>query len=391
MKTVLIVDDEKLFLASLVEGLTAYAEGFDVVTAENGKKALEILDSRPIDAVMTDLKMPVMDGFQLLAQMTKSHPQVPVIVMTAFGTPEIEERISVFDAFRYMEKPIDFEALADQIRAALAQTSEGHIQGITLFSFLQLLEMEKKTCLLKIKSKTRQGLLHILKGEIINASYNEFEGEEAAYQIVCWENAEVEILAARKNIKKSIEIPLSMLLMEAARLRDESGATESEAAFFEDGFEHLEAPIGGKHSDDIFGQAGDVEKLEPLFTDAKEIDMANTSEALDALLKIDGAMAAALVDAKSGMALGTIGSGINLEVAAAGNSEVIRSKQKVMSSLGLKDKIEDILITLGQQYHLIRPLATAENLFVYLVLNKTQANLAMARFKLQEIETALQV
>ena len=119
--------------------------------------------------------------------------------------------------------------------------------------------------------------------------------------------------------------------------------------------------------------------------------MANTTEALEALFKIDGAMAAALVDAKSGMALGTIGAGINLEIAAAGNSEVIRSKQKVMNNLGLKDKIEDILITLGQQYHLIRPLGTAENLFVYLVLNKSQANLAMARFKLHEVESSLLV
>lgn len=80
-----------------------------------------------------------------------------------------------------------------------------------------------------------------------------------------------------------------------------------------------------------------------------------------------------------------------MEVAAAGNSEVIRSKQKVMSNLGLKDKIEDVLITLGQQYHLLRPLNSAENLFIYLVLNKAQSNLAMARFKLNEIENGLQV
>jgi predicted regulator of Ras-like GTPase activity (Roadblock/LC7/MglB family) len=119
--------------------------------------------------------------------------------------------------------------------------------------------------------------------------------------------------------------------------------------------------------------------------------MSNVNVTLDALMKIDGAMAAAVVDSKSGMALGTIGSGINLEVAAAGNSEVVRSKEKVMANLGLQDKIEDILITLGQQYHLIRLLTNTQNLFIYLVLQRDKANLAMARHKLSEAEKALEV
>lgn len=119
--------------------------------------------------------------------------------------------------------------------------------------------------------------------------------------------------------------------------------------------------------------------------------MANVNGALEDLMKIDGAMAAAIVDSKSGMALGTIGGGLNLEVAAAGNSEVIRSKEKVMANLGLRDKIEDILITLGTQYHLIRPLTTAQNLFIYTVFKKESANLAMARHKLAETEKSLEV
>ena len=70
------------------------------------------------------------------------------------------------------------------------------------------------------------------------------------------------------------------------------------------------------------------------------------------LLTMDGAMCVAVVDANSGMVLGTGGSGLDLEVAAAGNTEVVRSKQKTMRALGLKDHIEDILITLGTQYHI---------------------------------------
>lgn len=88
--------------------------------------------------------------------------------------------------------------------------------------------------------------------------------------------------------------------------------------------------------------------------------MASIQNSLDNLLTADGALCAAVVDSTSGMMLGAIGSGVDLEVAAAGNTEVMRAKLKTMRALGLNDSIEDILITLGKQYHLLRPMAQKE-------------------------------
>ena len=117
--------------------------------------------------------------------------------------------------------------------------------------------------------------------------------------------------------------------------------------------------------------------------------MASINETLNGLLKADGAMCAALVDSNSGMMLGGVGTGLDLELAAAGNTEVVRSKLKIMKSLGLNDTIEDMLLTLGKQYHIIRPLQAKTGVFIYLVLDRAKANLAMARRACQDAEASL--
>ncbi|TIX49306.1 hypothetical protein E5222_15775 [Alteraurantiacibacter aquimixticola] len=116
---------------------------------------------------------------------------------------------------------------------------------------------------------------------------------------------------------------------------------------------------------------------------------------LDEIMEIDGAIATALVDMDSGMALATSGNpkGLDLEVAAAGNTNVMKAKMNTMADLGLKENIEDILITLDSQIHMIRP-ATSESgkgLFIYVALDKKKANLAMARHKLRIVEKGIEI
>ena len=121
----------------------------------------------------------------------------------------------------------------------------------------------------------------------------------------------------------------------------------------------------------------------------------NIETALKEAMTVDGAIGIALVDYESGMSLGTLGGGpsLDLELAAAGNTEVVRSKMRTLASLAMDDTIEDILITLGKQYHLIRPLGSSSSgtLFLYLALDRSRSNLALARHSLKRIENGLEV
>ncbi|XVV16758.1 hypothetical protein ACQP2X_20990 [Actinoplanes sp. CA-131856] len=123
--------------------------------------------------------------------------------------------------------------------------------------------------------------------------------------------------------------------------------------------------------------------------------MAEMDVALKDALQVGGAIGAAVVDHGSGMALGTAGgtNDLDVAVAAAVNTEVLRAKLRTMDMLGIQERIEDILVTLDSQYHLMRPVTgrNGQGLFIYLVLRRDNANLAMARHKLRIIEQTLEV
>lgn len=126
-------------------------------------------------------------------------------------------------------------------------------------------------------------------------------------------------------------------------------------------------------------------------TTQKEIDMANTD--ISALSGVGGFIGACLVDSETGLMMGSEGgtADFDLEAAAAGNTEVVKAKLAAAEMLGLDDSIEDILITLGKQFHLIRPLAQTPTVFLYVALDKKAANLGMARVQVKNVEKGLAI
>lgn len=224
MKKVLIVDDDRSFRQSLIDGFKSYEDKFSIITAEDGMQACEILEEESINLVLTDLKMPRMDGFELVAHLSSDFADIPVIVMTAFGTPEMEENLREMGTFQYIEKPIDFSLLVEKILKGLEGPSQGYITGVSLSSFLQLLELDKKDCTLTIKAGSKSGTMFFNDGELLDARHGAVRGSEAAYVIVSWKNVEISIDNKCPVTERKITESLGFILLEGSRRKDENDA-----------------------------------------------------------------------------------------------------------------------------------------------------------------------
>jgi CheY-like chemotaxis protein len=225
VKKVLIVDDDGAMVQTLKQGLIRYDDTFMVLTAEDGLEAVERLKEHTMSIVVTDLKMPRMDGFSLFAYIMEHYPEIPVIIITGFSTPAMERAAKEGGAAGYISKPFMINDLARKIIATLRTDSDGGtLHGISSGMFLQLVEMEEKTCTIRLFSKAsdRQGILFFRKGELLDAKTDGLCGEEAAYEIFSWEEVSLSIQNACAHKEKRINRALQAILFEAARRKDDS-------------------------------------------------------------------------------------------------------------------------------------------------------------------------
>ncbi len=221
-KTVLIVDDEEPFLRTVADGFAPHAARVNVLTASNGKLATEILARCSVDLVVTDLKMPGMDGFELIAHMSRSCPAVPIIVMTAFGTPDIETRVEGQGVAHYLDKPLDFPALAKTVFDALDASASGHLEGITLPTLLQMIEADRKTCTLRVRCRGQVGQIYFSKGQPLDAEAGPLRGDAAALAMIECDQPTIEIVGGRVQRPRAITRSVSELLLEGLRVKDDN-------------------------------------------------------------------------------------------------------------------------------------------------------------------------
>jgi len=229
IKSVLLVDDDTEMLHALKEGFKKYQESFAILLAEDGLQALKRLKQNIISLVVTDLKMPNMDGFELLAHIMEHYPDIPVIIITGYSTPEMEQLAHKGGAVGYIAKPFLIENLARQILTTLRKESEGGtLHNVWSGMFLQLIEMEQKTCTIRLEEKTRgkKGILFFRDGELLDARVNNVQGESAAHEIFSWDAVNLSIQNGCALQENKIHSDLQPLILEAMRRKDEEEPEE---------------------------------------------------------------------------------------------------------------------------------------------------------------------
>jgi DNA-binding NarL/FixJ family response regulator len=385
---VMLVDDEEDLVWTVERALSKKQLEFDLEAFTNPLAVLEAALKRPPAVLVTDVRMPEMNGIELFAAIRRKNPAVAVVVTTAFsGDAEVIEA-GRDSSIKFLPKPYALDQLVRHIRATLSRDVavgfSGSIAVPQLPDLIQIQSLARASQVLAIEHDGRLGRLWFVEGQVVHAECDRLIGTEAFFRLLKWPAGTFRVQPLEKvQPGRTIHSGTIELLMEGLRLADEEARPHTEQSTFDE----LELPI---EFEDLTAEPSLLTEHTNATT-TRETNMGNVKESLNKCLEIDGAIAAALVDFKSGMPLGAAGGGVNLDVAAAGNSEVVRQKMKTMASLGLKDKIEDILITLGSQYHLIRMLEKHPTLFVYVVLARDKANLAMARYKISELEDKIEI
>jgi CheY-like chemotaxis protein len=225
VRNVLFVDDDLEMLQALKEGLEKYGDTFTALLAQDGQDAVEKLKQHTVSLVVTDLKMPRMDGFSLLAYIMEYYPDIPVIIITGYSTAEMKRLAQEGGAVGYISKPFLIEDLAHQIMKTLRKESDGGtLHSVSSGMFLQLMEMEERTCTIRLidKASGKGGVLFFHNGELMNARVEQLKGIEAAYRIFAWDEVTLSIqneCPVRENV---INSDLQPIILEAARLKDEA-------------------------------------------------------------------------------------------------------------------------------------------------------------------------
>jgi CheY-like chemotaxis protein len=410
-RRIVVVDDEEDVVRSLERRLAAAIPNTEVEGLTSPRLALQrILERRP-HLIVTDVRMPELTGMELLIHARERWGSLPFVVMTAFPTERARVEASQLGSVHFFEKPFKFDQLVAVARDLLVQAEtpgfSGAVSSATLPDLVQLFCMSGSSGVLRVWHLADEGAVWFDRGAIVHARAGRVEGREAVLTMVAWEGGrfamELDVAPPTRTVKESTT---GLMLDALRRADDRRRGTPSDPNL--DAIEIIETADLDADEDTPADRLDDLGFLD-LAADGLtvvgpgpsrphvnrgDITMAtNTQVALEKLRAIDGYIGACIVDSESAMSLALDGGGamLNLEVAAAGNAEVVKAKRKAMRALGLKDEIEDILVSLGKQYHLIRPLRMRNSVFVYLALDRARANLAMARLTLSDVERTLEL
>ncbi len=225
---VLLVDDDVELLEALALYLKADQDTYELLLARSGSEAIEILANESMAIVVCDICMQGMSGLEVLADIRVRHPQTEVILITAHGSPQLQEEVKKSGCLHLIEKPFDPEKLRRLIRRELTRQEKGFIgtlRNIQLTDLIQMSCWSKLSTAIRVTQGSEQGLITIRDGQIVDAVCGQSVGEEAFYSILSWKSGSFETLAASPVRQQTIDKSWEFLILQGVRLADERASS----------------------------------------------------------------------------------------------------------------------------------------------------------------------
>jgi CheY-like chemotaxis protein len=217
MKSVMIVDDDRILRKVIVRALENASDQLQLFEAEDGQVAIETLDSQAIDLVVTDIKMPRVNGLMLLAYMNAFFPKVPCFVMTSYGTARLKSKMP-YDLMKFYHKPLDAPGLAAEVLTVLETGPKpGTVQMFSLANFLDMIVLEGLSCTVTVEAEAMEPChLFIDEGMLLDAVMGERWGEEVAAEALARTHVKFSMeKGCPDSIQKKINRPLGELIEES--------------------------------------------------------------------------------------------------------------------------------------------------------------------------------
>jgi len=225
-KHILVVDDEPNVVKSCARMLEL--EGFEVRETTSGAKAIALYKSEGFDLALVDLKMPDVDGLEVLAALREYDPSAVVVIITAYGTKENVVEALRLGACEFLEKPLDAQTLIATVRRILEQghgaTVRGNLRTLSLPSIVQINCTERNQARLRLKRRGQEASVFFADGNVVHAVLGSQIGEEVVYELLTWEDGEFELEMDVPTPERTITVGWSGLLLEGMRRIDERTA-----------------------------------------------------------------------------------------------------------------------------------------------------------------------
>jgi len=226
MNRILLLESNSKVLEELVDAMDAFKAFFEVWTSDDHYEALDLLQSLEVDLLITGMDLTRPEELHALKHIRQQFPMLTIMCALESSAAKIATQLQALHIDTFLPKPLRCEILIPQIFKILK--SGGYLWGIAISSFLQIAKMDEITCNLKVLSSGRTGRLHIENGHLIAAQTGNLRGEKAAFEILTWDSAALEVDYHELKTQREITSPLMNIMLESQRLKDEKNSLASE-------------------------------------------------------------------------------------------------------------------------------------------------------------------